>query len=150
MAADRDYVSKNNAERARLEAFVGGCSDVELARSTPAGWTVASVLAHVAFWDERVRLLFGRWQADGTAPPSEDEASVDWINDAAKPMFLALPPRQAAELCVRIARATDHIVETLSDEMLARNAAAGNPLNVVRAAHRREHLDDLERVIGRR
>ena len=39
-----------------------------------------------------------RWRAPGSAwpcrggfPPPEDEVSVDWINDSAKPMFLVLP-----------------------------------------------------------
>lgn len=145
MAADRSYVTQNDAQRERLEKFVARCSDADLRRSMPGGWTVAGILAHLAFWDERARILFERWQTDGVAPAPEDGASVDWINDAAKPMFLALPPRQAAELAVSIARATDRTVETLPDEMLARNVAAGRPLNVVRAEHRREHLDDLER-----
>ena len=149
MAGDRAYVAENNAQRARLEALVKRCTDADLARPLPAGWTVAAVLAHLAFWDERVRLLFERWQAAGVAPAAEVAADVDWINDAAKPMFLAMPPRRAAELAVSIAAATDRTVETLSDEMLARNAAAGTPLNLVRAEHRREHLDEVEQTLGR-
>ena len=149
MAGDRAYVAENNAQRARLEALVKRCTDADLARPLPAGWTVAAVLAHLAFWDERVRLLFERWQAAGVAPAAEVAADVDWINDAAKPMFLAMPPRRAAELAVSIAAATDRTVETLSDDMLARNAAAGTPLNLVRAEHRREHLDEVEQTLGR-
>jgi hypothetical protein len=142
MAVDRSYVALNNAERERLEKFVSRCTDADLGRPMPAGWTVAALLAHIAFWDERARILFERWQTDGIAPTAE--ADIDWINDSAKPMFLALPPREAAELAIRIARAVDRTVEALPDEMLARNAAAGGPLNVVRAAHRRQHLDELE------
>jgi hypothetical protein len=149
MAIDRKYVAENNAERARLEALVKRCTDADLARPLPAGWTVAAVLAHLAFWDERVRLLFERWQATGMAPPAEVAADVDWINDAAKPMFLAMAPRRAAELALSIAVATDRVVERLSDEMLARNTAAGTPLNLVRAQHRREHLDEIEHAFGR-
>ena len=145
MAVDRSYVKQNDAQRERLETFVARCTDADLRRSMPGGWTVAGILAHLAYWDERARILFERWQTDGVAPAAEDGASVDWINDAAKPMFLALPPRQAAELAVSIARATDRTVETLSDDMLARNVAAGRPLNVVRAEHRRGHLDEIER-----
>jgi hypothetical protein len=150
MAVDRRYVARNSAERARLEALVQRCSDADLARAMPGGWTVAAVLAHLAFWDERIRLLFDRWQATGVAPGVEVAADVDWINDAAKPMFLAMPPRRAAELAVSIAAAADRTVQTLSDEMLARNAAAGNPLNLLRAEHRRDHLDEIEQVLGRR
>lgn len=150
MAADRSYVAVNNAERKRLEAFVSACSDADLARPMPAGWTVAAVLAHLAFWDERVRILFERWQAAGVAPAPEVASDIDWINDAAKPMFLALPPRRAADLAVSLARAADRAVETLSDEMLARNVAAGTPLNLVRAVHRREHLDEIAHAVSRR
>lgn len=145
MTVDRSYAKQNDAQRERLEAFVARCTDADLRRSLSGGWTVAGILAHLAFWDERARILFERWQTDGVAPAPEDGASVDWINDAAKPMFLALPPRQAAELAVSIARAADRTVETLSDDMLARNAAAGGPLSVLRAAHRRQHLDEIER-----
>jgi hypothetical protein len=115
----------------------------------PAGWTVAATLAHRAFLDESVRVLFERWEGEGFAPPPEDELSVDRINDCAKPMFLALPPRRAAELAVNIARETDRAVERLSDDMLAHNAAAPQPLNVVRATHRREHLDEIEALLPR-
>jgi hypothetical protein len=150
MPTDRSHVAKNDTERARLEALVARCSDADLERPLAAGWTVAATLAHLAFWDERIQLLFDRWQREGAPPPPEDEASVDWINDSAKPMFLALPPRRAATLAVEIARATDRLVERLPDEMLTRNAALPQPLNVVRAAHRREHLDEIEAVLKRR
>jgi DinB superfamily len=149
MTVDRSHVAQNDAERGRLEALVARCSDAELERALPAGWTVAATLAHLAYWDERIRILFEAWQRGGAAPPPEDEASVDWINDSAKPMFLALPPRRAAELAVRIARETDGVVERLSDEMLTRNAAAPHPLNVVRATHRRQHLDEIEALLRR-
>ena len=146
MATDRNYIRLNNASRERLEAFVARCSDAELARATAGGWTVAAVLAHLAFWDERVRILFERWRTSGVAPAPEEASDVDWINDSAKPMFLALAPRQAAEIALRMARAADQEVEALSDDMLNRNAAAGAPLNVVRAMHRAQHLDEIEHL----
>ena len=150
MTLDRHYVTENNAERARLQALVKSLSDAELARAMPAGWTVAGILAHVAFWDQRALVLLERWESDGTTPPANNEADVDWINDAAKPLFLALPPRQAAEVALAVAEAVDRKVERLSDDLLRRNAAAGSPVNLVRATHRREHLDEIEHALGRR
>ncbi|PYM25228.1 MAG: hypothetical protein DMD78_06915 [Candidatus Rokuibacteriota bacterium] len=145
MNVDRSYVARNNAERARLEALVARLTDADLKRPLAAGWTVAGVLAHLAFWDQRAFILLDRWQREGVTPPPDDEANIDWINDAAKPMFLALPPRRAAELAVAIAEATDRKVESLSDELVNRNAAAGTPVTLTRANHRREHLDEIER-----
>jgi hypothetical protein len=39
-------------------------------------------------------------------------------------------------------------VASLPDDRVARNAAAGNPLNLSRADHRREHLDEIERALS--
>jgi len=147
MSVDRSHQKQNDTERARLEALVGRLNDADLARAMPDGWTVASVLAHLAYWDQRAYILLDRWQRAGATPPSGDAADVDWINDAAKPMFLALLPRRAAELAVAIAEATDRKVASLSDELVGRNAALGTPVTLARADHRREHLDDIERAL---
>jgi hypothetical protein len=149
MAADRSYVAENDRERRRLEALVEKLDDAALGRAMPAGWTVASVLAHLAFWDQRIVVLVDQLKRGGPVP-TELASDVDWINDAAKPMQLALPPRRAATLAVETARASDQAVAALSDELLAKNAAAGSPINVVRAQHRREHLDEIDQVLKQR
>jgi len=149
MSVDRTHQTKNDTERARLEAVVARLSDTELQRPMSGGWTVAGVLAHLAFWDQRAFLLLDRWQREGMTPPPGDRADVDWINDASKPMFLALPPRRAAEMALAIAEATDRRVASLSDDLITRNAALGTPVTLVRADHRREHLDEIERALAR-
>jgi DinB superfamily len=148
MAADRSYVTRNTAERERLRALVEELGDEELSRPLAAGWTIAGVLAHVAFWDQRALVLLERWEEGGDPPRAVDPADVDWINDAMKPLCLALPPHTAAQLALAIAETVDWKVETLSDDRLAANATAGHPVNLLRAEHRREHLGDIERALG--
>jgi len=148
MTIDRAYVAQNDSERARLQALVSRLSDAQLRRPMPAGWTVAAVLAHLAFWDQRVLSLLERWEGSPSAvPPTIEDRHVDWINDATKPLLLALDPRRAAELALSIAVAVDRTVAKMSDDLLERNAAAGTPLSPVRATHRREHLDEIEHVL---
>jgi len=146
MSADRTYIARNDAERGRLRSLVARLSDADLARDMPAGWTVAGILAHLAFWDQRILALLAQWeQAPSTLPRNNlDEADVDWINDASKPFLLALAPRRAAELAVGIADTVDGKVAALPDDLVARNAAAGSPLNLLRAEHRAEHLGEIE------
>jgi hypothetical protein len=94
-----------------------------------------------------------QWGADGrgTPPPALfDEASLHWVNDAGKPLCLALPPRVAAMLAVETAMAADQRVAGASDALLEANRAAGSPLSMDRAEHRREHLDEIEREHPRR
>ena len=147
MAIDRSYVKENDAQRRRMEALVARVDDATLARPVSAGWTVAAVLGHLAFWDQRIVLLVERLRKGETIPPHNDD-EVDWINDAQKPVLLAMPPRRLADLALAIATAADRAVESLSEEHVAKNAALGNPINVLRAEHRREHLDEIERLLG--
>ena len=144
------YVTENNEQRARLRALVERLSDSDLARPLDAGWTVGAVLAHLAFWDQRTLVLIERWEKEGprTPPRSIDDKDVDWVNDSAKALCLALPPRAAAHLALATAEAVDRRVEALSNELVAANAAAGKPLNLFRAEHRREHLDEIEHAFG--
>jgi len=144
MTVDRGYPAKNDAERARLEALVARCSDADLARPMPAGWTVAAVLGHMAFWDQRIVVLIERWRRSGEVPRPEHPSDVEWINDSAKPMLLAVPARTLAELAVATARSVDALVAGLPDEWVERIVAA-NVISLVRANHRGEHLDELER-----
>jgi hypothetical protein len=149
MTVDRTHELENDAERTRLRAIVGRLSDAELSRPMPGGWTVAAQLAHAATWDARAIHYIDTWGPDGQ-PTTYEEEDTDAINESAKPLCLALPPRTAAELALRIAEESDAKVRALSDAMLLKiEAIGGPPFNLSRAIHRREHLDDIERELGR-
>jgi hypothetical protein len=148
--ADRSHEAQNDAERARLVALVARLTDADLSRPMPAGWTIAGVLAHAGFWDARAVFWLDKWSsAVEPAPPDwETREDVEWINESAKPLCLALSPRAAADLALRFAEESDAKVAALSDATLAKIAAVGGaPFNLSRADHRREHLDDIERAV---
>ncbi len=112
----------------------------------PAGWTVAAVLAHIAYWDARAIFWLDKWRR-GAEPSNYEHENVDAVNDSAKPLCLALRPRDAAQLALRLAEEADGKVAALSDATLAKIRAAGSPpFNLSRAIHRKEHLDDIERA----
>jgi hypothetical protein len=88
-----------------------------------------------------------KWGADGEPTTYQDE-DTDAANEAAKPLCLALRPRDAAELALRMADEADGKVRGLSDAMLAKIRAQGSPpFNLSRAIHRKEHLDEIERAL---
>lgn len=146
MSVDRTFITENNTECARLRALVTRLNDADLARPMPAGWTIAAILAHLAFWDQRALLLLEQWEQSGllAVPGGLIDTDVHWINDAAKPMFLALAPRAAADLAVAIAEAVDRKAAALADDFVAKSTAPGTPVRLLRAEHRREHLDEIE------
>ena len=144
---DRSHDVETTAERERLRRLVAGASDAQLARAMPAGWTVAGVLAHAAYWDARAIYFLDKWAITGEPTVYEPE-DTDAANDAAKPLCLALPPRLAAEVSLRIAEEADGKVRALSDAMLAKIQAKGPPpFNLSRGIHRREHLDEIEALL---
>jgi hypothetical protein len=149
VAVDRSYVDANRAALERLKGFIDKASDADLAHPMEDGWTVASVLAHAAFWDLRVVACVEAWGPDGSGPvPTYYDDAVDWINDSAKPLISALEPRVAARVTVEAAEAADRAVAGLSDELYARNEALGLLVNPDRADHRLEHLDEIEQILS--
>jgi hypothetical protein len=146
MTGELPYVEANTTSRRRLEAFVNGLSDDDLRRETPYGGTVAALLAHLAFWEERVLVLIRRWQAEGIG---EAPVDADMINDALQPILLALEPRAAARLCLESAAATDALLETLTPEFVRQIEAAPVFIRLNRSLHRNAHLEDLRRVMDK-
>ena len=148
MAVDRSHDLETDAERERLRSLVAQSSDAELSRPMPDGWTVAAVLAHIGYWDARAIYFLDKWGPSGEPSVYEPEDS-DAANEAAKPLCLALPPRIAAELALRLAEEADGKVKAMSDAMLAKIRQNGDPpFSLSRGEHRREHLDEIEGALG--
>jgi len=113
-------------------------------------WTVAGVFGHIAFWDARVLALADKLERGEPFSPSDAEPEdVDWINDASRPLIHAIPPREVAQLALRIAEETDARVATLPFERLWPRDP-DSPLYALRASHRGEHLDDVEAALHAR
>lgn len=151
MPMGRSFVEHNARERERLRSLVSRLTDEELSGSVNEHWTVAGVLGHIAFWDGRALFLAGNLVEGVAFSASDDEPEdVDWINDASRPLIHAIPPRQLADLALRVAEETDAAVAALPPDLAARTYPAdpSSPLNAVRAHHRAEHLDEIEAALA--
>jgi len=150
MSEDRSYVDQNTRERERLRALVERLGENELRMPVNEFWTVAAVFGHIAFWDARVLSLADKLERGVPFSPSDAEPEdVDWINDASRPLIHAIPPREVAQLALRIAEETDARVATLPPERLWPRDP-DSPLYALRASHRGEHLDDVEAALHAR
>ena len=142
------YSEQNTESRRRLEKLVQGLSKQDLARSTDYGWTVAALLAHLAFWDQRVLVILRRWKQEGFDPSPIDAMAV---NDSLRVICHALEPRTAIELCLSSAAAVDSELETLTPEMVKQMeehaAATDTQFRMNRALHRDGHLNDIEALV---
>jgi len=145
MARDDAYVERNTHERERLRGLVARLSDNDLRRLVTDRWTVADMLGHMAFWDAWALSLAEQVEAAVPfVPVDEGPDDVDPINAAARALVGALPPRQVAELALRLAEETDGRVAILDPQRLKDPDC---PLNPLRASHRAEHLDQIEAAL---
>lgn len=152
MKDSRGYVDENERELARMRSLVERLSDEELGHPVNGSWTVAGVLGHLAFWDGRALALADKLIRGAPFTSSDDDPEdVDWINDASRPLLHAIPPRRAANEALRIATETDAVLAGLAPELAARAwpQDEASPLNLLRASHRGEHLDEIEAALPR-
>ena len=142
------FVQENDESRRKLKALTQNLSDRDLALSTEYGWTVAALLAHLAFWDQRMVVLLKRWQeTDLDASPIDSAA----VNEAIKPICHAVQPRHAVELCLASAEALDAELAALTPDLVKRikahAQATSTPVRMNRALHRNDHLKDIELLL---
>lgn len=138
----RQFVIENTKERERLKKLVKSLTDEELKLVIyKEGWTIAVVLAHLAFGDQRSLAFLKKWSQSGVTP--EPPIDIDNINDALLPLFLAIPPRTVANLAVFSAETLDGELEKADPELTdAMEKLAPHRLH--RAKHRKMHLDEIE------
>ena len=142
-----DVHERNRAATERIRAIGERLSDEELGRTIDPPWTTASLLAHVGFWD---RFVHARWRraletGQGEPEPIED-APIEMLNDAAIPEWSMLPPRAAADECVRAADEIDRFIASLDDGVVARISESDRRRLVERSLHRGEHLEAIEQA----
>ncbi len=144
---DRPFVDENARERKRLRSLVGNLTDEDLSHPLGTDWTVAVALAHLAFWDQRSLVLMRKWEEDGVAPCPID---IDVINESLLPLWLALPPRAAADLAVSSTEAIDRELEEAPDELIAAIESLGEKHRLYRSEHRKMHLDQIEETLKKK
>jgi hypothetical protein len=138
-------IARNRAELTRLQNLLAQLTDAQLSTPLEESWTVAATLAHLAFWDQRALELMTRWEKQGVGA---SEMDVDVVNRACLPLWLALPPRTAADLALKTAEAIDKNIEMLSPDIFNWCISNPNPpINIDRSKHRAEHIEQIQQAI---
>jgi hypothetical protein len=145
MLVDRSFIERNRISTNRIREMAG-LSDAEM--GTPVGehWTVAILLAHLAFWDRRVMLILDATERDHKITAAQIDIGV---NDLSLPLWAAVPPREALRIASETAQALDQRLETFAPDLLAELQAV-SPRWVDRSLHRNEHLDEAVAALKQR
>src|ERR1051326_8550360 len=138
MTLDLTYKEQNRASRERIRALAERLSDEEMLTPVGEHWTVGVVFAHIAFWERRVMYVLDMTEKDNKLfIPNIDI----FVNDLSLPLWLAVPPREAARIAIEMCEALDKRLEEYNPAMLE-EIYNYNKRWVVRALHRNEHLDE--------
>jgi hypothetical protein len=139
-----EIIKDNAKENAHLKKLAESLSDENLGFPLETGWSVSAVLVHLAFWDQRVITLIGKWEKEGVSPSPID---TDVVNEATRRLCLAIPPHVAAGLAVTCADEVDNLIADLTPEMVEAIQTKGTTVKLRRADHRRTHLGEIEKVL---
>ncbi len=141
------FIALNRAELERLKSLVDRLSPEDYDKEMSSGWTVGLALAHLAYWDNFIVLVHARWQREGFGPFASGD--MDFINDAALPLFRGLPWHVLRKEVVCAAEEADRAAAAVSPDLAGQIIAGGRERSLNRYIHRRMHLDDIERVLSR-
>ena len=145
MVIDRSFIEQNRASTERIRKLASKLSDKQLQHPVGEHWTVAIVLAHLAFWDQRVMQVLDKTKHDGKLFALEIDIRV---NDVSLPLWAAIPPREAARLAIDTAQVLDKRLEEFPLELLE-ELYKHNKRWVIRALHRDEHMSEVDEALKR-
>jgi hypothetical protein len=142
------FANENRDSLSRLEVLFKSLSDHDFGKKTSFGWTVSAVIAHLAYWDQRMLIILRRWQERGLDASPVD---ADAVNDAMRPLCEAIEPRKAVQLCLASAAELNAAFEALSSEeyehIRSHAEQTGTQFRMNRSLHRDDHLAHLQAAL---
>jgi len=141
-----NFIANNEDSLIRLRQFAAGLTPDALRKEVGAGWTVAGLLLHMAFWDRRASTLLARWAKDGV-----DDSPIDGdvVNDSLKDLLQAIPPESAMRIALQAAEEVDGAIAGLGHSIIVEIESKPTHFKLDRAHHRTIHLDEMERALQR-
>jgi hypothetical protein len=131
-----------------LFIVVGRLTDEELSLPLGNDWTIAVALAHLSFWDQRSLFMAQKWEKGGIVEPSPID--IDVTNDSLLSIWLAIPPRVAANFAVASAEQIDRELEEASSDLITKIESLGEKFRLYRSILRKLHVDQIAELLNSR
>jgi hypothetical protein len=146
---DRSFELANDESRARLARLAATLTRTQLETDLGEGWTVASALGHMGFWDrwqaERwTEMLAGTWRADDASVLAAEHLA----NEALHPYWAGIEGTSLGALAVAAATNIDALVSRVPDVLVEQLEGGPSAYLLHRHRHRDEHLDHIARAMG--
>jgi len=143
--SDHGEHNREGLERLRRLASL---SDADLAKDVGDGWTVTTVLGHLAFFDRMLLLRWDTYEKEGVfaeLTPSH----FDLMNYAGAAGWSALPPRVAVESCIDAAEKAVARIDALPQKAVDAALETNRMALLERIIHWSQHIDQIAGALGR-
>jgi hypothetical protein len=148
---DRPHDAENAASRERLRAVAASLGPEDLALDLGDGWTPATLLLHLAYWDGFVAARWRQALAGGRDLPVDlPDALADMVNAALAPILAGVGAEAAATIALAAAEEADAVVRGLPERAVAAASSPDRNRLVDRSLHREDHLARIEAALRRR
>ena len=138
--------ASNRSQTERLRTLTATLDDAAFTVRLPNGWTVAGILAHLAFWDRQRLCLMRSWSAGNWGPGGYDG---ELFNETMRPLLELIPGDLAAGAALHAAEEVDAFLLQVTDDVIAGALARPDAPNLDRGSHREYHLDQIEQALRR-
>jgi hypothetical protein len=146
---DRSFQRQNDESRERLARLAATLTPTQLSIDLGEGWTVASAVGHMGFWD---RWQASRWEAMLAGRWSADDASVieaeHLANDSLHPYWAGAKAADVPALALEAATRLDALIASAPDDLVGKLEGGPSEYLIHRDRHRIDHLDHIERGIA--
>jgi hypothetical protein len=89
-----------------------------------------------------------KWKKSGVVELSPID--IDVTNDSLLSLWLAIPPRAAANLAISSAEEIDRELEEASSDLITKIESLGEKSRLYRSVHRKLHVDQIEELLNKR
>lgn len=144
-----DFREENNQERDRLLGVLDALTQDHWNLPLAGGWTVGSLLCHLAFWDRATAERLKIWKNGGRLATPPDREGGDAINETVRILCMAIPFREGIALVRDCSEEIDALVAGLKPEEIHELNTSGRERWYQRHLHRRAHLPKIEAALGR-
>jgi len=142
-----DFREENKQENSRLRSVANRLTAQQWSLDLGGGWTVGTMLCHVAFWDKMTAIRLQRWIATDRLAAVPDQDNVDSINDSVRSLAGQIRFEEGAKFVLMCADEIDLLVAELPATRLEALEKSGRDRWVKRSLHRQIHLARIEKAL---
>jgi uncharacterized damage-inducible protein DinB len=141
------------ATRASLKRLLSALDDLDevddevMHKRTPAGWTVAATLVHLAFYDDWVATRWRRRISEGRFQDLPDDIT-ELVNAAGERGWHGVPAAEARRMAREAAQAVTALLDFLPPDALEDAVGTHRPAMIDRSMHWDPHIEEIQRALA--